>query len=51
MSALDAKEKLIATLKDEAKTEALSIINTTIEEAKQEAKQEAKKLLFKQFKE
>ena len=42
MSASDAKEKLISTLKDEAKTEALSIINNTIEEAKQEAKQEAK---------
>jgi len=46
MSASDAKEKLISTLKDEAKTEALSIINNTIEEAKQEAKQEAKKIVI-----
>ena len=33
LSADEAKKQLVATLKDEAKTEALSIINNTIEEA------------------
>ena len=46
LSADDAKKQLIATLKDEAKTEALSIINNTIEEAKLTAKQEAKKIVI-----
>ena len=46
LSVKDAKEQLIKTLKDEARTEALSIINNTIEEAKQEAKQEAKKIVI-----
>ena len=46
LSANDAKKELVATLKDEAKTEALSIINNTIEEAKLTAKQEAKKIVI-----
>ena len=46
LSADEAKKQLIATLKDEAKTEALSIINNTIEEAKLTAKQEAKKIVI-----
>ena len=46
LSADDAKAQLIETLKNEAKTEALSIINNTIEEAKLTAKQEAKKIVI-----
>ena len=46
LSADEAKKELVATLKDEAKTEALSIINNTIEEAKLTAKQEAKKIVI-----
>ena len=45
LSADDAKVQLIEALKDEAKTEALTIINNTIEEAKLTAKQEAKKIV------
>ena len=46
LSAADAKSQLIENLKDEAKTEALSIVNNTIEEAKLTAKQEAKKIVI-----
>jgi len=46
LSADEAKKQLVETLKDEAKTEALSIINNTIEEAKLTAKQEAKKIVI-----
>jgi len=46
LSAADAKKQLVETLKDEAKTEALTIINNTIEEAKLTAKQEAKKIVI-----
>jgi len=46
LSADEAKLQLIETLKDEAKTEALTIINNTIEEAKLTAKQEAKKIVI-----
>ena len=46
LSADEAKKQLVVTLKDEAKTEALSIINNTIEEAKLTAKQEAKKIVI-----
>jgi ribonuclease Y len=46
LSADDAKVQLIEALKDEAKTEALTIINNTIEEAKLTAKQEAKKIVI-----
>ena len=46
LSAAEAKSQLIENLKDEAKTEALSIVNNTIEEAKLTAKQEAKKIVI-----
>ena len=46
LSAKDAKEQLIKTLKDEAKTESLSIIQEMIEEAKLTANQEAKKIVI-----
>ena len=46
LSAEDAKHQLIETLQDEAKTEALSIIQNTIEEAKLTANQEAKKIVI-----
>jgi len=46
LSADEAKAQLVDTLKDEAKTEALTIINNTIEEAKFTAKQEAKKIVI-----
>ena len=46
LSADEAKAQLVETLKDEAKTEALTIINNTIEEAKLTAKQEAKKIVI-----
>ena len=46
LSAEQAKMELVETLKDEAKTEALSIIQDTIEEAKLTANQEAKKIVI-----
>ena len=46
LSAEQAKKVLVETLKDEAKTEALSIIQDTIEEAKLTASQEAKKIVI-----
>ena len=46
LSAEQAKKELVDTLKDEAKTEALSIIQDTIEEAKLTANQEAKKIVI-----
>ena len=46
LSAEEAKKELIETLKDEAKTEALTIIQNTIEEAKLTANQEAKKIVI-----
>ena len=46
LSAKDAKLKLIDSLKEKAKTEALSIIQNTIEEAKLTANQEAKKIVI-----
>ena len=46
LSAEQAKAELVDTLKDEAKTEALSIIQVTIEEAKLTANQEAKKIVI-----
>ncbi|MAO71026.1 MAG: ribonuclease Y [Flavobacteriales bacterium] len=46
LSAEQAKKELVETLKDEAKTEALSIIQGTIEEAKLTASQEAKKIVI-----
>ena len=45
-SAEKAKNELVETLKEEAKTEALAIIQDTIEEAKLTASQEAKKIVI-----
>ncbi len=45
-SADEAKKELVDSLKDEAKTESLEIIQNTIEEAKLTAKQEAKKIVI-----
>ncbi len=46
MSGEDAKKQLVESLKDKAKTEAMSIIQTTIEEAKMTAQQEARKVII-----
>ena len=46
MSAEDAKEQLVEALKGEAKTEAMSLIQDTIEEAKLTANNEAKKIVI-----
>ena len=46
LSAKDAKEKLIESLQDKAKTEALALIQEIIEEAKLTAKQDAKKIVI-----
>jgi ribonuclease Y len=45
LSAKDAKERLIESLKDEAKTNASSYINEIMEEAKMTANMEAKKIV------
>ena len=45
LSAEDAKERLIESLKDEAKSEAVSYINEIVEEAKMTANKEAKKII------
>ena len=46
LSAEQAKLELVDSLKEEAKTEALSIIQNTIEDAKLTAKQDAKKIII-----
>ena len=46
LSADEAKEKLIESLKDEAKSEATSYINEIMEEAKMTANKEAKKVII-----
>jgi len=46
LSANDAKQQLIESLKAKAKTDSLEIIQKTIEEAKLSAKQEAKKIVI-----
>ncbi|HKK67319.1 MAG TPA: ribonuclease Y, partial [Bacteroidales bacterium] len=46
LSADEAKQQLINSLKDEAKTEAMSYINEIIDEAKMTANKEAKKLVL-----
>lgn len=46
LSAQDAKEQLVESLKNEAKTEAMSFIQSTLEEAKLTAQQEAKKVII-----
>ncbi len=47
LSADDAKKQLVDSLKNEAKTEAMSYINDVMEEAKQTASKEAKKVVVK----
>ncbi|GAK95093.1 2',3'-cyclic-nucleotide 2'-phosphodiesterase [Nonlabens ulvanivorans] len=46
MSGEDAKKQLVESLKDKAKTEAMSIVQSTIEEAKLTATQEARKVII-----
>ena len=46
LSADDAKKELVASLKDEAKTEAMAFVQTSIEEAKLTAEQEARKVVL-----
>lgn len=46
LSAEEAKEKLIESLKDEAKTGAMSYINEIMEEAKMNANKEAKRIII-----
>ncbi|MFD0962518.1 ribonuclease Y [Pseudofulvibacter geojedonensis] len=46
LSAEDAKEELVRSLKEEAKTDAMSFIQESIEEAKLTAQQEAKKIII-----
>lgn len=46
MSGEDARKQLVESLKDQAKTEAMSIVQTTIEEAKLTAHQEARKVII-----
>ena len=45
LSTVEAKERLVESLKDEAKTEASAFINEIMEEAKMTANQEAKKVI------
>jgi len=47
LSAEDAKKELVKSLKDEAKSDAMAIIQDTIEEAKLTAQQEARKVVLK----
>ena len=47
MSAKEAKAQMVESLKEEAKTEAMSFINEIMEEAKQTAAKEAKKVVVK----
>ena len=46
LSADDAKEQLVETLKDQAKTDAMAHIQSAMEEAKMTAEQEAKKIII-----
>ena len=46
LSAEDAKEQLVESLKEQAKTDAMALIQDTIEEAKLTAQQEAKKIVI-----
>ena len=47
LTAVEAKERLIESLKDEAKTEASSYVSDIVEEAKMTASMEAKKIVVK----
>ena len=46
LSADEAKKELVASLKDEAKSEAMAFVQTSIEEAKLTAEQEARKIIL-----
>ncbi|KAB1155132.1 MULTISPECIES: ribonuclease Y [Tenacibaculum] len=46
LSAEDAKTELVASLKDEAKADAMSFVQDTVEEAKMTAQQEARKVVL-----
>ena len=46
LTAEDAKKELITTLEDKAKSDAMSFIQQSIEEAKLSAEQEAKKIII-----
>ncbi len=46
LSAQEAKEQLVESLKESAKTDAMALIQDTIEEAKLTAQQEAKKIII-----
>ncbi len=46
LSAEDAKDQLIESLKEQAKTDSMALIQDTIEEAKLTAQQEAKKIII-----
>ena len=46
LSATDAKKELIETLKEEAKSDAMAFMQSTLEEAKMGAQQEAKKIIL-----
>ena len=46
LSADDAKEQLVASLKEEAKTDAMGFVQNAVEEAKLTAQQEAKKIII-----
>ena len=46
LSADDAKEQLVESLKEEAKTDAMAFIQNHVEEAKLTAQQEAKKIII-----
>ncbi len=47
LSAEDAKEQLVESLKEEAKTEAMSLINEIVDEAKMTANKDAKNIVIK----
>lgn len=47
ITAQEAKQKLTEAIKDEAKTDAMAFINSTMEEAKMSANLEAKKVIIK----
>lgn len=47
LSAEEAKSRLVESLKDEAKTDAMSLINDIVDEAKMTANKEAKKIVVK----
>ena len=46
LSAEEAKEELVETLKEEAKSDAMAFMQSTLEEAKLGAQQEAKKIIL-----